>query len=100
MYLKLAASILLLAPAAAFGAIEIQWTRVGWYVLSYGEVSEEKTGWLELTSGPYSVKSACEAEAVRQDLNDKEYDVHLCRHLLKPPRPTSDGGIAIWIPAD
>ena len=100
MKLRLGVLALLLATGTASTAEESQWAGVGWYVLTYGEVSEEKTGWLELTGGPYAAETACEVEANRQDLADADYMItYNCRHLEKPPQPTSVGGIAIWVPA-
>lgn len=100
MYLRLAALALLIYPVS-LSAAETQWTSVGWYVLSYGEVLDGETGWLELTGGPFSDEAACKAEADRQNQNEADYMIlHMCRHLQKPPRPTSGGGIEIWIPAN
>ena len=56
MKLRLAVLALLLATGTAAAAGKSQWAAVGWYVLTYGEVSEEQTGWLELTGGPYATE--------------------------------------------
>jgi len=101
MKLRLAALALFLTAGTASTASERRWTGVGWYVLTYGEVSEDKTGWLELTGGPYAAETACDVEAKRQDAADADYMIlYSCKHLDRPPRPTSAGGIEIWIPAN
>ena len=101
MKLKLAGLALLLITGTAFAANESRWKDVGWYVLSYGEVSEEETGWRELTGGPFAAEAACNAEAERQDQADTDYMImYRCKHLEKPPRPAKAGGIEIWVPAN
>ena len=98
---KLTALALLLAAGTASVAAGPQWTSVGWYVLTFGEVTEKKTGWLELTGGPFAAETDCKVEASRQDQADADYMImYSCKHLDRPPRPTSAGGIEIWVPAE
>jgi len=97
MNFKLAAVALLFASVSASAAQAIQWTGAGWYVLAYGPVSDELTGWLELSAGPYPDAAACKSEEDRQNQAETEYMVlHMCRNVQKPPKPTLAGGIAIW----
>ena len=97
MNLRLAAMAMLLAGAPA-SATKAHWTGIGWYVLAYGEVSDDATGWLALTAGPYPTEPVCKTEAERRNSNKDDYMVlYSCRHLHKPPRPNKAGGISIWV---
>ncbi|HEX8215319.1 MAG TPA: hypothetical protein VF582_07610 [Allosphingosinicella sp.] len=97
-----ALALLALSVAAPLEAAAISWTGVGWYAVKVGFSEDEEDGepgYLELSAGPYSQESACQAEADRRTAAEAEYMVmYFCRHVDRPPKPTGKGKILIWSP--